>query len=836
MSVEELLLKGKDLCYISNRLQEALDCLNEAIRIDANYVPAYIHKANLLHMQRNDAGALECLSISFKLDRSYALAYYIGVRILWTIGNKSKAEEWLKIGDTLLKNDNAEDHSNRGRALYSLGKQSEAIECYDKAITLEPNDASVYFDKGLALKTLNKVSEAIEYYNKAIALNHNYASAYFNKGTALKALKKLPEAIECYNKAIEIDSGYTSAYFYKGFVLDDLKKLPEAIECYDKVISLDPDHASAYFNKGLALKALKKLPEAVECYDKSIALNPKYASVYNGKGVALKDLNKTPEAIECYNKAIALDSNYTTAYFNKGNALKDFKKLSEAIECYDKAITINPKYTSAYSNKGITLADLGRLSEAIECYDKVISLDPNYASAYSNKGTALKDLKRLPEAIECYNTAITIQPSNSLYYCNKGRTLNSLGQEVEALACFNKAFETSQSGNLNLTLTEENLNYINQTLSKHRETLLKKAIELQNISVQTQELVDSLDKTNPVVNKVIEKFTALKQAKNNITNQVVDNFDKKDGTKGAQSEANASMLKEMEKMKKDYEALHQQVQDQNLTLQKHEQTLQEGGVYDAAEITMTLKKLADEDEELYLYYKIFYWTLANYLQAYRVASTGMVLTNNRFGATEKDTHIEEGAKKAASYLIEAGKGLPIVGGVIESLDGLVDSYFDQFYDRKLDNKKNAINNIIKSKLNTEQELSTRISQAAIGIIECKKSDIQSPRPKETSRISKTTVWIGGKVEAVKKKLIGEALLSIEDKDSPAAEMAVEDVVLLLIYLYDNSEQICKKTTRLDKVLIAVIKDKLMEKTVNNAEVKSPKQELDSKSCVTCSIF
>ena len=44
---------------------------------------------------------------------------------------------------------------------------------------------------------LNKYEEAIECYNKAIQINPNYSEAFYSKGSALDDLKKYEEAIEC---------------------------------------------------------------------------------------------------------------------------------------------------------------------------------------------------------------------------------------------------------------------------------------------------------------------------------------------------------------------------------------------------------------------------------------------------------------------------------------------------------------------------------------------------------------------------------------------------------------------------------------------------------------
>ena len=56
---------------------------------------------------------------------------------------------------------------SKGFALYELGRYEEAIECYDKAIELDPDYADAWKHKGDALYELGRYEEAIECYDKA---------------------------------------------------------------------------------------------------------------------------------------------------------------------------------------------------------------------------------------------------------------------------------------------------------------------------------------------------------------------------------------------------------------------------------------------------------------------------------------------------------------------------------------------------------------------------------------------------------------------------------------------------------------------------------------------
>jgi curved DNA-binding protein CbpA len=94
---------------------------------------------------------------------------------------------------------------NKGGALYALGKYDEAIECYDKAIEIDPGSPVVWNNKGLALNSLGKYDEAIASYDKAIEIDPDDADVWNNKGLALNSLGNNDEAKKCHDRSKELE-------------------------------------------------------------------------------------------------------------------------------------------------------------------------------------------------------------------------------------------------------------------------------------------------------------------------------------------------------------------------------------------------------------------------------------------------------------------------------------------------------------------------------------------------------------------------------------------------------------------------------------------------------
>ena len=103
-------------------------------------------------------------------------------------------------------------YNGRGSAKDDLKDYAGAIADYDKAIELDPKDASTYNNRAISKKNLKDYAGAIADYNKAIELDPQYAYAYNNRGIAKYDLKDYAGAIADYDKAIELNPKYTRAY------------------------------------------------------------------------------------------------------------------------------------------------------------------------------------------------------------------------------------------------------------------------------------------------------------------------------------------------------------------------------------------------------------------------------------------------------------------------------------------------------------------------------------------------------------------------------------------------------------------------------------------------
>jgi protein O-mannosyl-transferase len=175
-----------DILYQANRIPEAMDLFNQALRIK----PAVAHYSlgNGLVRTGRTSEAIEQFKQALRVDPDYAEAHNNLGAALFLTGRTSEAIEQYRQA-LRINPDFAHAHNNLGNALVQTGRPSEAIDQYKQALRNEPNSASAHNNLGAALAQVGRLSEAIEQLKVALRINPNHADARDNL-TKLEELQR----------------------------------------------------------------------------------------------------------------------------------------------------------------------------------------------------------------------------------------------------------------------------------------------------------------------------------------------------------------------------------------------------------------------------------------------------------------------------------------------------------------------------------------------------------------------------------------------------------------------------------------------------------------------
>jgi len=84
-----------------------------------------------------------------------------------------------------LSEESAIELVKKGNILYNEGKVEEALDCYKRALEIEPNYVYGWYSRGLTLLSCKRYEECLYCFEKVVELNPSHELSWFNRGFAL---------------------------------------------------------------------------------------------------------------------------------------------------------------------------------------------------------------------------------------------------------------------------------------------------------------------------------------------------------------------------------------------------------------------------------------------------------------------------------------------------------------------------------------------------------------------------------------------------------------------------------------------------------------------------
>ena len=267
------------------------------------------------------------------------------------------------------------EKENYNEALYKL-----------QSVTSEYPDYYLgYYLTGVALSELEKDSEAIQAFDKAISLNpydfESYASLgqiYYSKAETTFSNEDSKKSVEYFNKALKLNKNCPTYYFYIGMNELQTGNTNVAILNFDKALKINPeDYNSAYY-KLIAQYMSGKYQDVVEGTTKLIQ---KHVSNFNSvkylRALAYTKLNDTDNALEDLN---SIENSIDDIFNNDVKPTSPREKSLESYTHYLKAQIQHSKGAGAAEDNAQAFVNpiidrLDNAKKAIEPYEKSLAND-----------------------------------------------------------------------------------------------------------------------------------------------------------------------------------------------------------------------------------------------------------------------------------------------------------------------------------------------------------------------------------------------------------------------------------------------------------------------------
>ena len=162
-----------------------------------------------------------------------------------------------------------------GMEHYKNGKYKEALNEFQKAVVIFPDDPDIPFYMGLTYLQLNESEKAVEYFKKALAKDPEYTDAHFQLGLVLTQKNLYKEAIPHLEAVYKKEPNREDLSYFLGFAYYQTGDYKKALHYLEKAKTKDKSIASlSFYYTGLSNQQLGRNEEAVGAYKQIIITDP----------------------------------------------------------------------------------------------------------------------------------------------------------------------------------------------------------------------------------------------------------------------------------------------------------------------------------------------------------------------------------------------------------------------------------------------------------------------------------------------------------------------------------------------------------------------------------
>jgi len=403
--------------------EQAVRDLNQALRINADFVPALIHRGAAY----GGLGSLKNARNDFRRAAE--------------LEPRSK-EAWTGLGTVQrLQNDH-----------------EEAVQDCTHALEIDPSHGPAYLQRGLAYLHLREPERAISDIHHAYELGVRRAEGLLGQSYGHALAKQYKEAHQTYLAAMSLDPNAKT--FQAGFgaprgdaddyftAMADIAALmapamglpslpgrrspllegtPASADPYACIVRADAMHNAGHYDK------------AVLEYTKAMELDGTIAEAYVGRGNCLLAQEAYDAAQQDFIRAGELDPADAGPHLREATLLTIRRNYKDAMAEISAALKIDPKNPEAYLRAGNVYYFQGDYQKALENYETAAKYDPGSAAAYNGVGLGYFALHKHPEALENFSRAIALGPYCDRYYRNRASTYSELRKFSNAAAEFQSA-------------------------------------------------------------------------------------------------------------------------------------------------------------------------------------------------------------------------------------------------------------------------------------------------------------------------------------------------------------------------------------------------------------
>lgn len=325
----------------TKRYSQAEEAFKKALDLDPNHYSFWNNLGNTYKDQDRFEEAIEAYQQGLAVNpKGWEVLNNVGTAYA-ALGKKEDAKASYVKSLELNPNQQEANANLAGMAIEAKDFDT-AQKHFETILSMNANNAEGWFSLGTVYQLKLMINHALECYDKALAINPNEYRAMYNAALILIEQAQYAQGLMLLRKVVELDPDSPAGWANLISATGNCELFEEAKAIFEEAKQKFPNESEIYNHYALVLSDAMKYDEAMALFLKAQELDPSNTRLINNIGMTYLSLGDPEKALEYCEKAIEYHPEMTAGYNNLGNAQCQLEMYEEAGKNYQKAIDIQP--------------------------------------------------------------------------------------------------------------------------------------------------------------------------------------------------------------------------------------------------------------------------------------------------------------------------------------------------------------------------------------------------------------------------------------------------------------------------------------------------------------
>ena len=371
--------------------------------------------------------------------------FYLGV-IYYQKHQESEAEKlFLSILDEVQCD---RTYNYLGMLKLDQHKVADAINYFQFAIKIEPNNAFYHYNLGTAYSLNGWLPEAENSFKDAVSLepqniiyNYSLAYLYFERKDFQKSQEKI-------DNILLINNQYTDALILQALIKAKSGNITEAKNDLESLKEKETKNDFLYYALAKIYKDIPMYKDAIEALQQALFIKPESLEYLSELADCYCELEQYQIALDIVTKVLYLNNRFIYAHLLMAKINLKQKNYIQASKIVENAIKLDNSCTEAYKYKSIIYAAQGLKQRSIESAKIAVSLAPSDHTYYAYLAKLYFDVQEYSNAFLYYKEASMLDELNVDYLYNAAISADKDDDYMNASKYYSYALRLDPYNNL----------------------------------------------------------------------------------------------------------------------------------------------------------------------------------------------------------------------------------------------------------------------------------------------------------------------------------------------------------------------------------------------------